>query len=512
MFLFSEYKTNSMANQSRFNNPYVDVVFSHFKIKEELCDTERIGIRWISLADRSLDEMVEVVKKAIRDQNVAKNILVICLQKFAGGTNATIMRRALIDIKEEVAKQRVNKVIFGTAYFVPSHELVWPEVAQFNVDVAKANDAMNMPRATIHKSVMCEVDRQEQGRATRAAPGRSLRRIKGAMWSEWQLGLGLGNHLSYEGMNCLIKYIMTIFDKSFCRNRYRPVSQDPELQWPQSLNITAGYCDNVFFKQVMAAKLIITRPLPEGERRLSHSERRPPAARYWRVFKDHGRLERFQQKEGLMEAFCQMWKQSDEDPVWAPTVEEEVEEVPANDVVVEEVEVIEINDGDEGDYVMVAPNHEPVREVFDHDENIEPEKVKEKNFYEDFVSAQNEVKKMDRKLKVATETTKAYKKDIEAKEAEIVKEKALTRHWKSAADRKEKEKDGMVVQYQHLLDQVKLVDEECKRITKEYEFLRNIYEAEGRKEVQKRNRVTRHGVVRKYVKDKDLKKHGKNDK
>ncbi len=143
-----------MANQSRFNNPYVDVVFSHFKIKEELCDTERIGIRWISLADRSLNEMVEVVKKAIRDQNVAKNILVICLQKFAGGTNATIMRRALIDIKEEVAKQRVNKVIFGTAYFVPSHELVWPEVAQFNVDVAKANDAMNMPRATVHKSVV----------------------------------------------------------------------------------------------------------------------------------------------------------------------------------------------------------------------------------------------------------------------------------------------------------------------------------------------------------------------
>ena len=104
-----------------------------------------------------------------------------------------------------------------------------------------------------------------------------------------------------------------------------------------------------------------------------------------------------------------------------------------------------------------------------------------------------------------TEKCKEYKKALETKEATIKKEHALTKHWRAASEKKETEKESVLDLYDKLEGKYIHLKEELSRMTKEYEYLRSVYETEG----NRRLRVSRLRVTRKFAKEKDGKKYAK---
>ena len=476
----------------RFNNPYRDVVFSDFRISEELCDEERVGIKWLSLADCSLDQMIIKIKLAIRDQTVKKNILVLCLQKYVGSVPAERMREILDDLKQEVKKQRTNKLIFGTAHFLPSHERVWGVVSLFNQDVQRANDSMGMPRANVHKCVMAEI------------PGSKAKRIRPSNWVQYQLGNGLGSHLSYEGCRHLIRFVMNVFDASFCDVNGMVESSPPKIDLPPSLNETPGYKNNLFFTQVMAERGIIDRPLPRGEKRLRHTDKKLPGSDKWHIYNNYGKLERYYEKEGMLEAYIRLMEHSSPVPAWENVPEDKDDSTDTSSEDSSEETSDETSDSSSSD---LSCGEVEVVQV------VEPEKEKEKTKYNEneLNDMKRQLKESDRQFKVAEEISKDYKKEIEAKEAMMAKFKAAEKHWKGVAERKDKEKETakheLLVKLYAMEEKYNNMKAELKRMTKEYEFLRDIYENDERNRKNKKVRVTR-----KYTNDKDFKKFGKNDK
>lgn len=477
---------------ARFNNPAKDYVFAHFNMPTELNDPERTGIKWLSLADRSLTEMVHLIKAAIKDKTEMKNILILCMQKFVGGTQEETMRYHIRDIVNEARKQRLNKVCFGTAYFVPAHERVWGVVSAFNKDVHIANEVMNIARVNTHKAVMAEI------------PNSKNKRIRSSQWKQYQLGTGLGNHLSFEGCRNYMGYIRTVFNKTFCEGGYFVESDEPMNFFPQSLATTAGYCNITYFKQLMRAKGILTTPAPAGERMLAHCTQMLPGWREWRVYQDHGKM-RFHQKEGVLEAWMYLWNQSSPNPSWYRVEEDSVEvenDGNANEDGVADDDVVVIEDGemeqiDERDIEVIIDT-----ETMEAERQVEPEKEKERNSNENEYEEHRETR---RELTVMTEKCKEYKKALETKEATIKKEHALTKHWRAASEKKEAEKESVLDLYDKLEGKYIHLKEELSRMTKEYEYLRSVYETEG----NRRLRVSRLRVTRKFAKEKDGKKYAK---
>ena len=97
---------------SKFNNKIVDLVFASFKLKEEILNEDREGIRWISLANYDLRTTVDVVKEAVMQQRTAKNILVSCFQKFLGNTDVQVLIKYLYEIYDLVKDQTQNRLVF----------------------------------------------------------------------------------------------------------------------------------------------------------------------------------------------------------------------------------------------------------------------------------------------------------------------------------------------------------------------------------------------------------------
>ena len=101
----------------------IEVVFSNFKVYDDLW-TETRTRKWISLSDRSLRTMVELIIDAVRDNHAPKNIIIQCFQKFIGGCNIELMKNYMDKIVEEVNAQKYNKVIFTTCYFTVSNNVM----------------------------------------------------------------------------------------------------------------------------------------------------------------------------------------------------------------------------------------------------------------------------------------------------------------------------------------------------------------------------------------------------
>ena len=510
MFFSDNFLIPTATMARRFNNPIKNVVFSNFKPLDGILDQERTGIYWISLADKDLKSMIEVIIDSVRDTTVPKHIVVMSLQKYVGGTNVNTMKAYVKEIVDEVNAQKYNKLVFSTANFIPNHERIWQVTAKFNKMIHAANEKMNMARVNGHKAVMIPVSKKDK-----------RRRVRVSQWFEPQLGIGLGNTLSYEGQKNLVKYIMTVLDTTFSSRGQRLESQEAKDLSPPSLAHTTGYNDDLYMKQQMAAKHIIYRPIPEGERQLLCSNKKHHGyLNYW-IHKEHGMLRRFNEREGVLFGIQTLMKRGDSVPMWTEMAREN--EVRAD----EEIEVITIDD----EY-LINEEEEAVREIHmveevsleeleiddmhsvsdeqdmnvDNNVHVEPEKQKKRNDNEsDDYKIQGQLDEKERQVQIAEEKTQSYKSMMEAQEAKISKERAASKYWQKTAENKEVEKKKILEQLRELQFEYDHIKGNLKRMTAEYEFLRNTYSSEKRK--QERLRVTR-----RYTEDEDFELYGKNQK
>ena len=498
---------------ARFNNPTRNVVFSSFSLLEGVLDQERTGITWISLADRDLNSMVKIITDAVKDVQVPKHIIVTSLQKFVGGVSIDKLKRAILDISKAAYDQDINKLVFSTAFFVPAHEKVWDAVALFNREVQLANEQLDMPRVNGHKAVMMPNSELDM-----------TRRIRFTQWLERQLGTNVGSHLSYEGQVNHVRMLMTVFDRAFTTYNNRPVSREARLQQPMSLAVTPGYCDDLFMKQCLARKLIITRPIPEGERILECSNQRPEGWQDWEVYKKHGSLWRYWERMGILEAYIKTMRKGDEIPTWLIS-DVRVEEVDAvaekEDESEDQVEdgIMDQQEDDDDDEIVFLEevpaqarvivdeqhdnsNEEPTRQV----EVVEEEsgatnnkRERDNNESEDLMER---IEELTRKQEVIEEKMKAYQRQNENLEAKLAREKTTSKHWRSLVDIKQRECNEVL---QKMENENKNTKDNLARVTREYEFLRNLYSSERKKH----QRVK---VTRRFAKDEDFESYGKDHK
>ena len=451
---------------SKFTNPVIDVVFSSFKMSEAVLDEQRVGIRWVSMANYDLATTVETIKEAIRDQRQAKNIVVQVLQKFLGDFNVQTLINHMYDIYELVKKQSQNKLAFGTAIFIPAEEKSWAMYGIFNKECQILNEMLNIPRVNLHRSVMSQISIDDL-----------TLRVRPACWQEFQLGLAVGSTLSHEGQENLLRYIQTVFDKVFSRNAYVLRSRAAKVLIPPSLACTPGYYDNTYYVQVLEQMRII-RPRPrstggEAQPRLKYTDKRLPGWRFWKVYSQHGPLWSPSSREGILEAHLIMHNKSDPKPVWNQAVESvEVVNIDETDDESdfdqpnppmpdrnrgekqknseenrgEKQKNSEENDDDVDDSVFEQPNPPmPDRNRGEKQKNTKRKSIESENdddrTTELLQLAKNKVQECERMLSVTNEKVKAFKKELSVKDAQIVREKAASKHWRAEAEKKQTECD-----------------------------------------------------------------------
>ena len=81
-----------------------DYVLASYKPYDGLWEDSE-NRKWISMANKSLREMVDVTLTAIRDTTVPKNILVIFFQKYVGGISLPVLRGYVREIVDEARGQ-----------------------------------------------------------------------------------------------------------------------------------------------------------------------------------------------------------------------------------------------------------------------------------------------------------------------------------------------------------------------------------------------------------------------
>ena len=483
-----------MPNAARFNRKDVDLVFAHFKMFEDLWDEARLGKRWISLANKSAKEMTEVIIDAVRDQETSKNLVVMCYQKFIGGSNLDVLKGYLNEIKEEVEAQRVNKLSFSTAYFVPNHATVWNQVADFNKYVHELNDAMGVTRVNIHRAIMAQL----------SDTNKSLR-VKASMWSENQLGVYIGCTPSYEACRNIAKTLITVFDKAFCEHNIvnNPRSKEPRLLVPLCLSVTPGFCDIPFMRQVMQDKLIIkSKKKTPKEARMKCSEQRTPGWQNWKIYQHHGPMRRFDEREGALAAHKEWLKRSDPVPVWGNEWSEDQEMVivrPSEGgyVVQQEDQQDRQREDHQDDHQDEYQDDNEPQPIADkeyepqptNDDNSQKEN-QEGNCNEDqLIIAVEKIETLERQVEICQERIKAYEQKAENKEAQVYKEKAATKWWRNQAEMKTHEKNKAEEQARALEVKLNTLANDHARLMTDYEFLRTLYESERRPD---RIHVTRH--------------------
>ncbi len=484
-----------MPNAARFNRKDVDLVFSHFKMFEELWDEPRIGKKWISLANKSAKEMTEIIVSAIRDQDTSKNLVIMAYQKFVGGTNLDVLKGYLNEIKVEVEAQRANRLSFSTAYFVPNHATVWNQVAEFNKYVHELNDSMGVTRVNLHRSVMAQL----------SDTNKSLR-IKASMWCENQLGLYIGSTPSYEACRNIARTLITVFDRAFCEHNIRnnPRSKEPRLMVPLCLSVTPGFCDVPFMRQIMQDKLIIkSKKKPSNEVRMKCAEQRTPGWQNWKIYQHHGPMRRFDEREGALAAHKEWLKRSDPVPVWEDEWSGEGEFVIVRPEADNDGQDVHEDDHQEDQHGDHEDDHEPqpIEEhqaaTEQHDNHDSQTDSGEGNCNEDqLIVAVDKIESLERQVEICQERIKAYEQKADNKEAQVHKEKAATKWWRNQCEMKTHEKNKADEQVRALEVKLTTLANEHARLVTNYEFLRSLYEGE-------RDRPTRIRVIRNFQENDD---------
>ncbi len=339
------------------------------------------------------------------------------------------------------------------------------------------------------------------------------------MWAERQLGLALGNYLSYEAIKKIVNTLKTVFHKSF--NTYNwgdnPVSQETRKVKPPSLAHTPGYVDNSFMRIVMIEKGILRPNSCEAKRRGRRpiiSEQRLAGWKYLHIFRN-GPLRRFHEREGALTAHIYLLKRADEVPDWSV---EEPREDDANhhdeedpdewtddeniqieirndgtvgvvrrdlermemqeDIEIEQIEIQEEEIEEKGEKQKEQDGRRVVVETEEKGEKqkeqdgqrvvveVEEKGERQKNCNQDDNELNEVLRKLqdaERKLKIQEENSKAYQKENENKDAMIAKEKAATKYWKQ--------------QLGTIKDKCEHVPAEFGRLEEQYKFVSSLYES-----------------------------------
>ena len=457
-----------MSN-SKFNHKCQNIIFAPFMMPPELWDEERLGVKWISLNNFDMRTMTDTIKGAIMDRTVPKNILVCSFQKFAGAIDIERIKEHLNELVDVAIKQKFNKLILGTAYFVPSHMAIWGAVSLLNMEIHRLCDKMCVPRGNLHKYLMRNV-----------APNSKVRMIRPSCFVEYQLGLSLGLMLSTEGLKKYKNCILQVFDFSFAENVWRPPSSPPKPDVPPTLEETPGFMQDKFFVQIMEDKrLIEVRTLQPGEeppRRLKCSEVRAPNGvwRHWDIYKKHGPMWSFESREGMLEAYHMKMRRSHSDFEWRiPSAGDEDED-----------EVATREEDMEEDFHATDDVFYPNENNEDSDDRRgEPEKPKKKknsNENEELERLTYELEEKSRLLKIEEEKVKSYRQNIDNKEAAMVKERALSKHWRKETEKEKARNEELLKALEKELKSARHVRKQNKRLTDEYYYLRGLYESGAR--------------------------------
>ena len=470
----------------------VDLVLAPFRPMEGMWeDTE--SRKWVSMADKDLQTMVDYTIECIRDKTTPKNILVMYLQKFLGGTPHQTIQRHMDRIVEEAKGQRWTKICFSTAWFTPTHEKIWEDIGEYNKLAHLANESLKVSRVNLHKALMSPV-----------TPGSYKLRNRFAMWLEAQLGLSLGLHLSYEGMMAVIRQVKRALDKAFSMGDRKESTKEADSESPPSLSVTPGWCRNKFMRQTMARKGLIPDERRRGERSLTFSTQRMRGSENWFIYKEHGSLERFQQREGMCAAMIHLQKKVDVMPLWAENGEPELQGIAINDVMdlgsvkegeqdaeqgVEDdenapydpeeawtantdIEVTIVNELAAGNEVhtedaqldteemeVVEPEKEKERaEGSEKSKDKETEKEKDCNEDENSNDVEWLLKRLrtvERKYRVEKEKSREYKSTVQAKELALVKERAVAKLYRQQSEDQEKKIDELEQEVQRVAEAMK---------------------------------------------------------
>ena len=420
-----------------YNSPVKDIVFGSFNMPEQIWPEERLKITWVSLASHHEEEMANIVIKAIKAQNIPKNILVQCFQRHVGEVDVEKLIRLMGLITEEAKKQTQNRVAFGTSWFTPAKANVWACFSIFNKETHRLNEELGVARVNLHKCLMSQVDEYRD---------LSLM-IRGQMYLEFQLGVDLGSTVSIEGIKRLKNTLMKVFDHAFQDDPNRPRSNNYRTKLPPSLSVTPGYEDDQFMIQLLEEKRIIkarTRSAGNNPPQLRCSDKRSPGWRKLDVFIENGALWNYESRGVVLQTIKDARNISNEVPKWIIVDEDDSQDM---DITAEDKDG-DNNDDDETDYddevfCITAKESEKSKKS-----KTKKQSCKDCNEIENLLQlARDNVKDSERQLTVAVEKMKVYKQEIESKEAQLAKERAATKHWREVSEKKR-------LEYEQLLDEL----------------------------------------------------------
>lgn len=460
-----------------------DYVFAGFSMPERLWDESKTRIRWYSLKNYDLATATQVVVDAVLDQTIKKNIIVACFQKWGGVIERSKLTACFDKIVAAVKSQKQNKLCFATMMFVPNSSSVWNEVGKINDEIRWYNELLGMPPVSLHK----------MGTTTVSEVDLSLR-VKGMIYVEFQLGLALGMHPSYEGVIKIRNFIINVFDYTFSPGAYKGKSRFVRVKVPPPLIQTEGYRFDPFHRQELEDRNLTGRPASTGgERRsrLTWSQRRPEGWRRWDIYKNNPCWTK-EERERALRDWLEEINRSDERPVWSkesPVARDQTkaadhaETEDQNDdlIVFSEDDVFEQDGAGSMDEDREVENITQRMEALNSREDLTVEiqndricnesEQEEEGFYD---SSDDERTGYKRYNKVNEELVKQYRKQITSKNVQIVKEKAASKEWRSTADKMEKDVD-------YYKRKVQLLEEQLNRVIKEYNYLKDLYEDGGRK-------------------------------
>ena len=454
-----------------------DIVFASHAMPERIFSEETTRIKWFSLFNYDLETTTQVIKDAIADQSVEKNIVISVYQKYVVFLSNEAIEEQLADIIQVYRKQSANRIMFASCLFLPYQSKDWNQVAKLNDVMRIYNIGMGRTPLNLHK----------MGLTTISETDYSLR-TKGGCYADFQLGLGVGKYYSLELLIRIKQHLLTVFDNAFT-GRKEPqgaMLKSVRVKTPPPLAATPGYMGNPFFKQQLQDLGLISSPANENEdQRLDFSEWRPTGWRHWDLYR-YLDLNTKEEREEALEHHLSEILQSSERPVWG------CNDTDRNDLVVEfDNDFVNNKDQsssssseDEGE----AGNDEIAAEVRtvtmqESEDEAAPEAEKEKPKKENYNENNQLLIEYKRAAEVNEELVGQYKQELGVYKVQATREKAAAKEWRKQAETALADNKELSKLAANLDKKIAVLEDQIRRMRKEYKFLRGLYENGGRQRV-----------------------------
>ena len=468
------FQTNKLKNHAM--PEILDIIFAGYKMPEYILDERISRIKWVSLKNYDLQTATQVICEAIIDQSITKNIVICAYQKWAGAIENSKITKCFDEIVATYKAQERNKIVFSTFWYLPNSSSVWKQVRDLNDKVRFYNEMIDMPQLCMHK----------MGTTWVSECDRTLR-IRGMVFIEFQLGIGLGHSLSVEGLLKVKNYLLVAMDITFSPNAEKKRVRYARAVAPPPLIETEGYRFNEFFKQELRDRNLAGRPASTGGSRsnnLTWSQRRPEGWRNWDVYRKNPCWTKEERMRAL-EQHLELINRSDERPVWGKAKQvPKAQHVPEE--VKEEEDLIVFSEGEQDDVFDEAAEREV--EILTKELSLNDDKEVEIEYNEDEhdIYMEGEDDGIDRYNRVNEELVAQYRKELASKTAQIVKEKAASKHWRHEADKSDNANNTLVKDVEYYKRRCQVLEAQLKRVQDEYKFLKGLYEDGSRMKVSGR--------------------------